>query len=56
MFHDMFFVRFCCEREKRLGGNSNKEIREHQFFLGVDWEYIRFVSESVIVAYFKILQ
>lgn len=33
--------RFCCEREKRLGGSSNKEIREHQFFLGVDWEHIR---------------
>lgn len=31
--------RFCTAPDRRLG--SLEEIRNHQFFLGVDWDHIR---------------
>ncbi|RUP46483.1 hypothetical protein BC936DRAFT_146901, partial [Jimgerdemannia flammicorona] len=32
--------RFLCPKEQRLGKNGIKEIREHAFFRGIDWDRI----------------
>lgn len=34
--------KFCCEAERRIGSNGGvKEITQHPFFKGVDWDHIR---------------
>ncbi len=34
-----FSIRFCTDSDRRLG--SLDDIRNHRFFLGVDWDHIR---------------
>ncbi|VDL91136.1 unnamed protein product [Schistocephalus solidus] len=33
--------RFICDRKQRLGRNNVREIMDHPFFEGIDWEHIR---------------
>lgn len=39
LWKNLLFCRFCTNSEQRLG--SLDEIRNHPFFLGVDWDHIR---------------
>lgn len=38
----VFFFRFCCEADRRLGSQKGLEdVKGVPFFRGVDWEHIR---------------
>lgn len=37
-------LKFCTSAENRIGRNGVDEIKAHQFFKGLDWINIRFVS------------
>lgn len=42
-------LRFCSEEAKRVGTFGGlEEIKQHNFFKGVDWEHIRFVISIIL--------